>query len=139
MSVLRGARNGWEIVLGRPRARPKFFFRPQEAAKRDFCPLQLPIVFRTRGLRSSGAILGPILASKMVFFWPVVLVLLAFFFELFLIVVLLLVPFKKSMFQALLETSPYGFRPTKTDGFSRFLHLRAAAGHAARKVKESQQ
>ena len=32
-SVLRTAKNGWEIRLGRPWARPMFFFRPPEAPK----------------------------------------------------------------------------------------------------------
>ena len=40
------------------------------------------------------------------------------------------------LLRALREKGAYGLRPTKTNGFSRFLHVRGAAGHAARKATE---
>ena len=39
--------------------------------------------------------------------------------------------------RALREKGAYGLRPTKTNGFLRFVHVRDAAGRAARKAKRT--
>ena len=113
-----------------------FCFAAPEASKRPFCALELPTVFRTRFWRSPGSILGAILASKMFVFCCFVSGPVGSLFELVFHRFLLRVPSEICLLRALREKGTCGLRPTKTNVFSRFLHMRGGAGHAARKATE---
>ena len=111
-------------------------FAAPEASNRPFCALELPTAFRTRFWRSPGSILGAMLASKMFVFCCFVSGPVGSLFELVFHPFLLRVPSEICLLRALREKGTCGLRPTKTDGFSRLLHMRGAAGHAARKATE---
>ena len=70
-SVLRRAKNGWEIRLGRPWARPMFFSPPGGSQERSWTRLGVDLA-GNRAPRAKqrvpGSILGAILAPKMSFF-----------------------------------------------------------------------
>ena len=80
--------------------------------------------------------LGAILASKIVIFDHVVPGPVDSFAELIFHRCLLRVPSEICLLWALREKGTCGLRPTKTNVFSRFVHMRGGAGHAARKATE---
>ena len=136
-------------------------FAAPEASKRPFCALDLPTVFRTRFWRSPGSILGDTFSEHVCLvdlcFWSLFFQnslnplaphdrgtsrggqagLFGYLFELIYHRCLRRVPSEICLLRALREKGAYGLRPTKTNGFSRFLHVRGAAGHAARKATEN--